>query len=61
MFLGLKGKRRLRLNIEENKLPAADHVKLLGVAIDRKLTFNKHVETLKQNKYSINNCTLNRV
>ena len=46
MFLGLHGKKRIRLNIEENKVPAAGHVKLLGVEIDSKLTFNKHIETL---------------
>ena len=38
--------KRLRLNIEENKIPTAGHVKLLGVEIDSKLTFNKHIETL---------------
>ena len=38
--------KRVRLNIEENKLPTADHVKLLGVEIDSKLTFNKHIEKL---------------
>ena len=46
MFLGLQGEKRLRLNIEENKIPTAGHVKLLGVEIDSKLTFNKHTETL---------------
>ena len=46
MFLGLQGEKRLRLNIEENKIPTAGHVKLLGVEIDSKLTFSKHIETL---------------
>ena len=46
MFLGLKGQRRLRLKINENKLSATDHVKLLGIEVDNKLKFNKHVETL---------------
>ena len=32
--------------IEENKVPTAGHVKLLGMEIDSKLTFNKHIETL---------------
>ena len=43
MFLGLKGQRGLRLNINENKLSATDHVKLLGIEIDNKLKFDKHV------------------
>ena len=38
MFLGLKGQRRLRLNINENKLSA--------IEVDNKLKFNKHVKTL---------------
>ena len=38
--------KRLRLSIEENKVPTADHVELLGVEIDSRLTFNKHIETL---------------
>ena len=46
MFLGLKGQRRLRLNIEENKLSATDNVKLLGIQIDNKLKINNHVKTL---------------
>ena len=46
MFLGLQGEKRLRLNIEENKIPTAGYVKLLGVEIDSKLTFSKHIETL---------------
>ena len=46
MFLGLKGQRRLRLNINENKLSVTDHVKLLGIEVDNKLKFNKHVKTL---------------
>ena len=44
MFLGIHGQIRLRLNIEESKVPTAGHVKLLGVEIDSKLTFNKHIE-----------------
>ena len=36
----------MRRNIEENKLPTADHVKLLGVEIGSKLTFNKEIEAL---------------
>ena len=39
-------KRRLCLNIKESKLPTADHVQLLGVENDCKLTFNKHIEML---------------
>ena len=46
MFLGLQGKIRLRLNIEGSKVPTTGHVQLLGVEIDSKLTFNKHIETL---------------
>ena len=46
MFLGLKGQRRLRLNINDNKLSATDHVKLLGIEVDNKLKFSKHVKTL---------------
>ena len=46
MFLGLKGNRRLRLNIQENKISTTDHVKLLGIEIDKKLKFNKHIETV---------------
>ena len=46
IFLGLKAQRRLRLNINENKLSATDHVKLLGIEVDNKLKFSNHVETL---------------
>ena len=46
MFLGLTRHRRLRLNIEGNKVSAADCVKLLGVEIDNKVKFDKHVKTL---------------
>ena len=45
MFLGLKGQRRLRLNIND-KLSATDHVELLGIEVDNRLKFNKHVKTL---------------
>ena len=37
MFLGFKGQRRLRLNTNENKLSATNHVKLLGIEVDNKL------------------------
>ena len=46
MFLGLKGQRRLRLYISENKLSATDHVKLLGIEFGNKLKFSNHVKTL---------------
>ena len=44
MFLGMN--RRLCLNIAGKKFNAADYVKLLGIEIDSKLMFSKHVETL---------------
>ena len=46
MFVGLKGQRRLRLNINENKLSETDHVKLLGIGIDSKVKCSNHVKTL---------------
>ena len=46
MLLGLKGQRRLRLNINENKLSATDQVKLLEIEIDNKLRFSNHFKTL---------------
>ena len=48
MFLGLKGQKRLRLNISENKLSATDHVKLLGIEFDNKLKFSNHVKRYAQ-------------
>ena len=48
MFLGLKRKRGLRLNIQGNKILAKEHVKLLGIEINNKLKFDKHVQTLCQ-------------
>ena len=44
--LGLKEQRRLQLDINESKLSATDHVKLLGIEIDDKLKFSNHVKTL---------------
>ena len=46
MFLGLKKKHELRLNINGNKIQAANHVKLLGIEIDNKLNFDRHDQTL---------------
>ena len=48
MFLGLKRKQGLRLNIQGSKIVAKDHAKLLGIEIDNKLKFDKHVQTLCQ-------------
>ena len=52
MFLGMKANGRLHLNIEGKKINATDHVKLLGIEIDSKLMFSKHVEALC---YNVNN------
>ena len=55
MFLGIKHKPRLCININGNYLPASDKVKLLGVRIDCKLNFNSHVENLcKRSNQKIN-------
>ena len=48
MFLGLKRKQGLRLNIQGSKIVAKEYVKLLGIEIDNKLKFDKHVHTLCQ-------------
>ena len=46
MFLSLKGQKRLRLKINENKLSATDNVKLLGIEIDNQLKFSNQAKTL---------------
>ena len=38
MFLGLKEKNTLRLNINDNKILSTNKVKLLGIEIDNALT-----------------------
>ena len=48
MFLGLKRKQGLCLNIQGSKIIAKDHGKLLGIEIDDKLKFDNHVQTLCQ-------------
>ena len=48
MFLGLKRKQGLRLNIQGSKILAKEHVKLLGIETENKLKFDKHVPTLCQ-------------
>ena len=48
LFLGLKRKQGLRLNIQGSKIVAKEHVKLLGIEIDNRLKFDKHVQTLCQ-------------
>ena len=49
MFLGLNEKHKLRLNIEGVKISSTENVKLLGIEIDNKLRFSKHVKTLCDN------------
>ena len=46
MFLGLKETEHLGLNIKGQIICASEKVKLLGVTIDKKLTFGQHVEDL---------------
>ena len=46
MLLDLSDQTCLRLNIEGNKLPATDTVKLLWIQIHKKLKFNKHIHEI---------------
>ena len=46
MFLGLNRGKGLRLNIQGSKVLEQEPVKLLGIEIDNKLKFDKHVQTL---------------
>ena len=46
MFLGLKEKNTLRLNINDNKILTTNRVKLLGIEIDNLLTFTAHIQNL---------------
>ena len=46
MFLGLKEKNTLRLNINDNKILTTNTVKLLGIEIDNELTFTAHIQNL---------------
>ena len=47
VLLGLNTQTWLHLNIERNKISATDGVKFLGIEIDNKLKFDKHVKTLR--------------
>ena len=46
MFLGLKDKNSLFLNINDNKILSTNKVKLLGIEIDNALTFTAHIQNL---------------
>ena len=46
IFLGLIMYRGLRLDIEGNKVSGADCAKLLGIEMDNKLKFDKHITAL---------------
>ena len=52
MFLGLKRKNKLCLNINGQLITQSEHVKLLGVTIDNSLKFDTHVQSIckKANK-----------
>ena len=46
MFLGLKRKNKLCLNINGQLITQSEHVKLLGVTIDNSLKFDTHVQSI---------------
>ena len=46
MFLGLKGSKKLCLNMNGQLIPSSEHVKLLGVNIDNSLKFETHVKEI---------------
>ena len=49
MFLGTKSKTKLCLNVNGKRCVSTTSVKLLGIEIDWKLTFNKHVDIIAKN------------
>ena len=51
MFLGMKSKPKLYLNINKIRTRNTLEALLLGILIDWKLTFNKHVKSLCKNAY----------
>ena len=63
MFLGLKINNLLCLNIGGQKINQSEHVKLLGVQIDKKLNFNVHVKVHMQRNFRMcfftENCKFN--
>ena len=46
MFLGLKGAKKLCLNMNGQLIPSSEQVKLLGVNIDNSLKFETHVKEI---------------
>ena len=46
MFLGVKGKHNLCVDINETEIKSSKNVKLLGVKIDSKLNFDSHVKNI---------------
>ena len=46
LFLGLKRKNKLCLNINGQLITQSEHVKLLGVTIDNSLKFDTHVQSI---------------
>ena len=46
MFLGLNQTHKLCLEVNNKIIPSSDTVKLLGVDIDSKLKFDRHVKTM---------------
>ena len=60
MFLGLNINNSLCLNIDGQRVKQSEHVKLLGVQIDNKLHFDKHVKELCQ-KINQKLCAFSRI
>ena len=46
MFLGLKGEKKLCLDLNGQRIPSSEHVKLLVVNIDNSLKFETHAKEM---------------
>ena len=46
MFLGLRGAKKLCLDMNGHLIPSSEHVKLLGASIDNSLKFETHVKEI---------------